>query len=501
MENFIHTLNGIIWSPMLVVLCLGAGLFFSVRSRFVQLRMIPEMWRLLFQKKEGEIGLSSFQALSLTLAGRVGTGNIAGVATAICFGGPGALFWMWVVAFLGASSAFVESTLGQIYKERIEGQYRGGPAFYIERGLRMKPYAWAFAIVTILASCFFCPGVQSNSIALAWEEAFGLEPEISAAVVASITCFVIVGGLRRIATFTSWIVPFMAQAYIVVALIIVGINWEQIPHIFNMIVASAFGIDSLTGGMLGAAISWGVKRGIYSNEAGQGTAPHASSAAAVSHPAKQGLVQAFSVYIDTLFVCSATGFMILMTGCYNMVAPTGKAIYEGLPGVEAGPVYTQAAIDQLMPGWGGPFIAITIFFFAFTTILGYYYMAETNVAYLNRYIRKPVMMTACKAIFIGTVAFGALNASTLIWTMADVGVGTMAWLNIIAILLLQKPAFQALKDYEAQLAQGINPVFHPELLGIEHADYWEGTRAEANLAVEEASGVDNLTGLDPKNPV
>ena len=501
MENFINTLNGIIWSPVLVSLCLGAGLFFSIRSRFVQLRMFPEMWRLLFQKKEDEIGLSSFQALSLTLAGRVGTGNIAGVATAICFGGPGALFWMWMVAFLGASSAFVESTLGQIYKEKIEGQYRGGPAFYIERGLRMKPYAWAFAIVTILASCFFCPGVQSNSIALAWHEAFGLEAEITAAIVASITCFVIVGGLRRIATFTSWIVPFMAQAYIVVALIIVGVNWEQIPDVFHMIVSSAFGLDSITGGLLGSAIAWGVKRGIYSNEAGQGTGPHASSAAAVSHPAKQGLVQAFSVYIDTLFVCSATGFMILMTGCYNMVSPNAQTLYEGLPGVEAGPVYTQAAIDQLMPGWGGPFIAITIFFFAFTTILGYYYMAETNVAYLNRYIRKPVMITVCKAIFIGTVAFGAINSSTLIWTMADVGVGTMAWLNIIAILLLQKPAFLALKDYETQLREGRNPVFHPEQLGIEHATYWEGGRAEANLAVEEASGVDNLTGLDPKNPV
>ncbi|MFR3318292.1 MAG: alanine/glycine:cation symporter family protein [Sutterella wadsworthensis] len=501
MEDFVHTLNAVIWSPALVAFCLGAGLFFSIKSRFVQLRLIPEMWRLLFQKKEDEIGLSSFQALSLTLAGRVGTGNIAGVATAICFGGPGALFWMWVVAFLGASSAFVESTLGQIYKERIEGQYRGGPAFYIERGLKLKAYAWAFAIVTILASCFFCPGVQSNSIALAWNEAFGLDAEVTAAIVASITCFVIVGGLRRIATFTSWVVPFMAQAYIVVALIIVGVNWEQIPAVMTLIVNSAFGFDSLTGGMLGAAIAWGVKRGIYSNEAGQGTGPHASSAAAVSHPAKQGLVQAFSVYIDTLFVCSATGFMILMTGCYNMQTPDGSMIFEGLKGVEAGPVYTQAAIDQLMPGWGGPFIAITIFFFAFTTILGYYYMAETNMAYLNRYIRKPVLMSACKAIFIGTVAFGAINSSTLIWTMADVGVGTMAWLNLIAIMLLQKPAFIALKDYERQLKDGLNPVFHPEQLGIANATYWEGNRAEDNLAVEEESGVDNLTGLDPKNPV
>lgn len=496
MEAFIAQLNALIWSPFLVGLCLCAGLFFSIRSRFVQLRLVPEMWRLLFQKREGEIGLSSFQALTLTLAGRVGTGNIAGVATAVCYGGPGALFWMWTVAFLGASSAFVESTLGQIYKEKIEDQYRGGPAFYIEKGLRCKPYAWAFAIVTILASTIFCPGVQSNSIAAAWTEAFALDETISAAIVTSILCFVIFGGLKRISQFTSIVVPFMAQAYIVVALIIVGINWQQIPAIFSLIISSAFGMDSILGGLLGSAISWGVKRGIYSNEAGQGTGPHASSAAAVSHPAKQGLVQAFSVYIDTLFVCSATGFMILMTGCYNVIGPDGTMLFEGLKGVEAGPVYTQAAIDKLMPGLGGPFIAITIFFFAFTTILGYYYMAETNAAYINRTLRRPIIMTIIKAIFLATVAFGAIKASNLIWTMADVGVGTMAWLNLIAILLLQGPAFKALKDYEAQRAQGLNPVFHPEALGIENATYWVGERAEENLVVEDEKGVDNLAGLE-----
>lgn len=499
MENFIHSLNDLIWSPPLVGLCLLAGLFFSLRSRFVQLRMIPEMWRLLFQRKEGEIGLSSFQALTLTLAGRVGTGNIAGVATAICYGGPGALFWMWTVAFLGASSAFVESTLGQIYKEKIEGQYRGGPAFYIEKGLRSKVYAWAFAIVTILASTIFCPGVQSNTIAAAWEEAFNLDATVSAAIISSILCFVIFGGLKRIAQFTSIVVPFMAQAYICVALIIVGVNWQQIPDVFHLILSSAFGTDPILGGLLGSAISWGVKRGIYSNEAGQGTGPHGSSAAAVSHPAKQGLVQAFSVYIDTLFVCSATGFMILMTGTYNIVGADGTMIYEGLKGVEAGPVYTQAAIDQLMPGWGDPFIAVTIFFFAFTTILGYYYMAETNCAYLNRYIRRPFIMTVLKVIFLGTVAFGTLKASTLIWTMADIGVGTMAWLNLIAILLLQGPAFKALRDYERQRSLGLNPVFHPEPLGIRDADYWVGERAEKNLVVESEAGVDNLEGLKNTN--
>lgn len=495
MEQIVDTLNGIIWSPVLVGLCLLAGLFFSMRSRFVQLRMIPEMWKLIFQKKEDEAGLSSFQALTLTLASRVGTGNIAGVATAICFGGPGALFWMWMVAFLGASSAFVESTLGQIYKEKIDGQYRGGPAFYIERGLGCKIYAWIFAIVTICASVIFCPGVQSNTIGHAWEQAFGIEPAITAAVIGSLLCFIIFGGLKRIAQFTSIVVPFMAQAYIVVAVIIVGINWQQLPVIFNLILSSAFGLDSALGGMLGAAVTWGVKRGIYSNEAGQGTAPHASSAASVSHPVKQGLVQAFSVYIDTLFVCTATGLMILMTGCYNIISPDGAILFEGLKGVEAGPVYTQLAIETLMPGWGDPFIAVAIFFFAFTTILGYYYMAETNVAYLNRTFKKPILLLIVKAIFLVTVCFGTLKASSLIWSMADVGVGTMAYLNLIAILLLQKPVFQALKDYEAQRNQGINPVFHPESLGIQGADYWKAGRAERNLSVEEEQGVTNLDGL------
>lgn len=254
-------------------------------------------------------------------------------------------------------------------------------------------------------------------------------------------------------------------------------------------------MDSILGGMLGAAISWGVKRGIYSNEAGQGTAPHASSAAAVSHPVKQGLVQAFSVYIDTLFVCTATGLMVLMTGCYNIVDPNGAVLHEGLPGVEAGPVYTQLAIDQLMPGWGGPFIAIAIFFFAFTTILGYYYMAETNMAYLNRTIKKPILMLVVKVVFLGTVAFGTLRASSLIWAMADVGVGMMAYLNLIAILIIQGIAFKSLKDYEIQKKHTVNPIFQPEHLNIANADYWIKNRGTNNLTIENKIGVDNLADL------
>lgn len=500
MENIVNSLAAIIWSPALVALCLVAGLLFSIRSRFAQLRLLPEMLRLIFQKKEGEIGLSSFEALSVTLAGRVGIGNIAGVATAIYLGGPGSVFWMWAMAFLGASSAFVESTLGQIYKENLDGEYRGGPAFYIERGLRRPAFAWLFASVAIFAALISFPTVQSNAVALAWEKAFGLAPAVSSAVITTLVCCVIMGGLSRIAKVSTWIVPFMAQAYIIVSLIIVGLNWEAVPATLLLIVESAFGLDSLTGGMMGAAIAWGVRRGIYSNEAGQGSGPHASSAAAVSHPVKQGLVQAFSVYIDTLLVCTATALMILMTDSFNVLGPEGKLIVERLPGVEAGPVYTQLAIDQWMPGLGSGFVAVTIFFFAFTSLLNFYYNAETNVTYLNRYLRRPIRLSVCKFIMLAATAYGAVKSSTLMWTLGDIGVGLMSWVNIIAIILLQKPAFIALRDYEEQLAEGKEPVFHPEKLGIPHTAYWTGNRAEENLTKEKTEGFDPLAEIEKNLP-
>lgn len=484
----------VVWSPALVYLLLGTGLFFSLRSRFVQLRMIKEMLRLMFQKETDSSGVSSFQALCMTLAGRVGTGNIAGVATAICFGGPGALFWMWVVAFLGASSAFVESTLGQIYKERINGECTGGPAFYIEHGVKSKFFAWVFAIVTISASAVLCPGVQSNAIGAAMQHAFWIEPTISAALICSLLCFIIFGGLKRIANFTTVVVPFMAIGYIVVALITVVFNMDKIPEVFSLIFRSALGFDSAFGGIIGAAVSWGVKRGLYSNEAGQGTAPHASSAAAISHPAKQGLVQAFSVYIDTWFVCSATGFMILTTGCYNVIAPDGVALLSNLPGIEAGPVYAQKAIDAVMPNFGSPFVAIALFFFAFTTILGYGFMAETNIKYINRTFHAPWLVYVGRIVFLFFVGLCTFKPSALVWLFADIGIGLMAWVNILAILRLNGIAFRTLRDYEAQRKSGVvEPVFHPEKLGIENADYWTKNQAEKDLKLEEAEGVNNET--------
>jgi len=488
MNEWVTAINGVVWSPALIVLCLGAGLYFSLRSRFLQLRHVREMTRLMMEGKSSDQGVSSFQALAMTLAGRVGTGNIAGVATAITFGGPGAVFWMWAVAFLGASSAFAESTLGQVYKEQIDREYRGGPAFYIEKGLGMKWYAVTFAIATVVATGLLLPGVQANSIAESLKTAVGLDPAVTAVGLAIMLSVIIFGGVKRIARFAEVVVPFMALGYIAVACVIVAMNIGQLPGVFKLIFSSAFGLDAGFGAILGMAIQWGVKRGVYSNEAGQGTGPHASSAAEVSHPAKQGLVQGFSVYIDTLFVCTATALMLLITGQYNVQAPDGSAIFTGIKGVAAGPGYVQTALENIMPGFGALFVAIALFFFAFTTIVAYYYIAETNIAYLNRTVHRPWLTLVLKVAIIGATVYGTVKTADLAWALGDIGVGLMAWLNIVAILLLRDIAFKCLRDYEAQKAAGKDPEFDPAALGIRNAGYWEGrAAARSERAVTELS--------------
>ena len=473
MNELVSTINGIVWSPALVVLCLAVGLYFSLRSRFLQVRHVREMTRLMFEGKSSEQGVSSFQALTMTLAGRVGTGNIAGVATAITFGGPGAVFWMWAVAFLGASSAFVESTLGQVYKEQIANQYRGGPAFYIEKGLGMKWYALTFAFATILATGLLLPGVQANSIAEGLQTAVGIDRNVTAALLAIALGFIIFGGVKRIATFAEVVVPFMALGYIIVACVIIFLNIEQLPGVLKLIFSSAFGLDAGFGAIIGMAIQWGVKRGVYSNEAGQGTGPHASSAAEVSHPAKQGLVQGFSVYVDTLFVCSATAFMLLITGQYNVEGPNGVAMYTGVHGVAGGPGYVQVALENVMPGFGAIFVAVALLFFAFTTIVAYYYIAETNIAYIDRHARHPWLKFVLKVAIIAATVYGTVKTADLAWALGDIGVGLMAWLNLVAIVLLRNVAFKCLRDYEAQKKLGKDPQFDPLALGIANAHYWE----------------------------
>lgn len=478
MDEFLATLNGLIWSKALIALCLGAGLYFSVRTRFMQLRSVPEMVRLLLSGKSSEAGVSSFQALAISLSGRVGIGNIAGVATAIAFGGPGAVFWMWVMALLGASTSYVESTLAQIYKEKDdEGRYRGGPAYFIEKAMGQKWYAWLFAVTTIVATGFFLPGVQANGIASGMANAWNIPPTVTATGVVLVLGFIIFGGVKRIARFAEFVVPFMALAYMLVAFVIMVLNAGQVPEMIALIFRSAFGMEAGFGALLGLAVEWGVKRGIYSNEAGQGTGPHAAAAAEVSHPSKQGYVQAFSIYVDTLLVCSATAFMILSTGMYNVAAPDGAMLVEALPGIEAGPGFAQAAVESVLPGYGAGFVALALLFFAFTTILAYYYMAETNIAYINRKVHRPWMTLALRVLILLAVILGSVRSAGAAWTLGDIGVGLMAWLNIVAILILQKPALLALCDYEQQRKEGKDPTFDPEALGIRNATFWTRKKA------------------------
>jgi alanine or glycine:cation symporter, AGCS family len=490
MSKAVDFLNGLIWSNALIYLCLGIGLFFSIRTRFMQVRGLGEMIRLMRAGERSDAGVSSFQALAMSLAGRVGTGNIAGVATAITFGGPGAVFWMWAVAFLGASTAYIESTLAQIYKERDDsGRYRGGPAYYIEKAMGQRWYAIAFAVATVLGTGLLLPGVQANSIAVAFQNAWGFPAVVSSGLMIAALGFIIFGGVTRIARFAELVVPFMAIAYILVALAIMAVNIQKIPEVFSLILRSAFGMEASFGAVVGLAVQWGVKRGVYSNEAGQGTGPHAAAAAEVSHPAKQGYVQAFSIYVDTLLVCSATAFMILSTGAYNVVHPVdGTMIVNNLPGVETGPAYTQAAVETLMPGWGASFVAVALMFFAFTTIVAYYYMAETNVQYIFGKLHRPWIFTVLKVVMMAVVFYGSVRSASVAWALGDTGVGLMAWLNLVAIVILQKPALLALRDYEAQKRAGRDPTFDPESLGIRNATFWKSAPAAPSESTQVSTG-------------
>jgi len=504
MSELLATANEWIWSRGLIFLCLGAGVYFSIRSRFLQVRHFGHMIKLMFVGEKSESGVSSFQALAMSLAGRVGAGNIVGVATAIAFGGPGALFWMWTVAFLGASTSFVECTLGQIYKVKdpLTGEYRGGPAYYLSRALAhtkastpFKIYGMVFAAVTIIACGVLMPNIQSNSIAEGAANAWGTEKWLVGAITMLLLAFVVIGGVKRIATFAGIVVPFMAIVYILIAIIVVIANASEIPEVLRLIFSSAFGADAAFGAILGSAIMWGVKRGIYSNEAGQGTGPHSAAAAEVSHPAKQGLVQAFAVYIDTLFVCSATGFLILSTGAYrvysgesadgDIMRPSAVLDQSGVvAGDGPGASYVQAGMDTLWDGAGASFVAISLAFFCFTTIVAYYYMAETNLRYmLGNAATKPFRFLAdtvggnvtrlLQLVICLSVLAGAIASAEDAWALGDIGVGTMAWLNIIGVLILQAPAYKALRDYEQQKKMGADPVFDPQKLGIIGATFWE----------------------------
>lgn len=468
MDSFaalVNNLDSLIWSMFLVILCLGVGLYLSLRMRFPQVRLIRDMVQLLLHGEKTENGISPFQAFATTVGARVGMGNIAGVATAIYFGGPGAIFWMWIIAFIGAASAFTESALAQAYKEKnSDGVFVGGPAYYIEKGLKCKPYAILFAIFAFIGPGVLMPGVQINSLVLVFEEAFSVNRILVGAICCVFLTIVVCGSIKRIAKLAELLAPFMCLIYIGLAVIILGMNITKLPGVLASIVASAFGAKQAFAGIIGSAISWGVKRGIYSNEAGMGCGAIVSAAADCSHPTKQGLIQAFSIYVDTLFVGTATALIILLTGTFDVAGPDGTLLLSQTGGIEAGIKWTQHALMNTYGSWCGKLLAIIIVLFVFTSMTGYCYQAESNIAYLTK--NNKLAIWICRIVFVAASFFGCAVTADTIWAMGDIGYGLMAWANIIAIVLLAPKASILLKDYEKQKKEGKDPVYDPSSLKL-----------------------------------
>ena len=451
LNTFIGSINDVLWSYILIVMLIGCALYFTFKTKFLQFRMVGEMVRLLGDStstaSEGKKHISSFEAFMVSLASRVGTGNLAGVATAIAVGGPGAVFWMWIIALLGASSAFVESTLAQLFKVKGKDSFVGGPAYYMRIGLK-KPWMGAlFAVLLIFTFPFSFNSVQSNTICAAFQQAFNFDPTIVGIVLTVFTFIIIFGGIQRIAKVSSIIVPVMAVGYILLALYIVAVNFKHIPQVIELIVSSAFGWNQAFGGMIGAALMNGIKRGLFSNEAGEGSAPNVAATADVSHPVKQGLIQTLGVFTDTLIICTCTAFIILFSG----VAFTSDA-----NGIQL----TQTALASQIGESGNIFVAVAIMFFAFSSIIGNYYYGEANVRYLTD---SKIVMTVFRLLVCGMVMFGALASLDLAWSLADLCMACMTACNLVAITLLSKYVVRLLKDYKAQKKQGIkDPVFKKE---------------------------------------
>ncbi len=452
--SFITSINDVLWTYILVAMLVGCAIYFTIRTRFAQFRMLGEMVRLLgdstssADNPDGQKQISSFEAFMVSLASRVGTGNLAGVATAIALGGPGAVFWMWLIAILGASSAFVESTLAQLFKIRGNDSFIGGPAYYMKIGLK-KPWMGAlFAVLLIFTFPFSFNSVQSNTICAAFQEAFNFDPVIVGIILTVLTFIIIFGGIQRIAKVSSWIVPVMAVGYIVLALVVVGMNFKQIPQVFELIISSAFGWNQAFGGMIGAAMMNGIKRGLFSNEAGEGSAPNVAATADVTHPVKQGLIQALGVFTDTLIICTCTAFIILFSGV---------AFNADVNGIQL----TQLALSSQIGKSGNVFVAIAILFFAFSSIIGNYYYGEANVRFLTQ--NKGVMIIF-RLLVCGMVMFGSLASLDLAWSLADLCMACMTACNLVAITMLSKWVVRLLSDYRSQKKQGKDPVFKKDTL-------------------------------------
>ncbi len=457
--------SNILWSYVLIATLIGCGLWFTFKTKFVQFRMIKEMFRLLVEtggdkiksKKQdgGERKISSFEAFAISIAGRVGTGNLAGVATAITIGGPGAVFWMWLIAMLGSASAFIESTLAQMYKIKGKDSYIGGPAYYIETGLKMKWLSVAFAIFTILTFGFTFNSVQSNTLSAAFNGAFEFNPAIMGIIITILSAIVFFGGVKSIAKVSSVIVPIMAIGYVLIAIIVIAMNITELPDVIVYIFSNAFGFEQAVGGGIGAAVIQGIKRGLFSNEAGMGSAPHAAATANVSHPVKQGLIQALSVFTDTLLICTCTAFIILFSG-----AP--------IDGSVDGVNLTQYALTNEIGNFGKYYIAFILLFFVFSSILGNYYYGEANVLYLIKSCTekcKKAILLVYRVLACITIMVGAVISLNLAWNIADITMGLMALCNMLGIVLLGKYAIRLLNDYRNQLKQGIkDPQFNKEIV-------------------------------------
>ena len=427
-------------------------------TKFVQVRLFGEMFKLIVERKEGDSGVSPFQAFTISAASRVGTGNITGVALAIGIGGPGAVFWMWVIAVVGMATAFVESTLAQVYKVKDGDTFRGGPAYYMQKALGYRKLGIVFAILLTLCFGFIFNSVQSNTISQSFTDVFGVKDWVVGLGLVLLTAVIIFGGVKRIVKVTQFIVPIMAVFYIVIALYIVIINITEVPAMFKLIIEHAFGIKEIVGGGIGVAMMQGVRRGLFSNEAGMGSVPNAAATASTSHPAKQGLVQSLGVFFDTIIICSATAFIILLAGLYDK-------------GEESGIILTQASMALHVGSWAPYFVAIAIMFFAFSSIIGNYYYGETNIEFINAH---KSWMTLYRVAVLGMVMFGAMAQVEVVWNMADLFMGIMAILNLVVILMLGKVAFKVLDDFTTQRKQGLNPVFKASTIpGIKGAECWE----------------------------
>lgn len=463
-DEIIASINDALYSWILIAVLVLSGLYFTIRSKFAQFRLFKEQIKLVSEKPDSN-GVSSFQALMVSTASRVGTGNIVGVSTALCLGGFGSVFWMWVIAIIGGASAFIESTLAQIYKKKgPEGSY-GGPAYYIEAALKKRGLALVFAFFLVLTygigfNMLASYNLQSTFSAYSFYDA-ETTPWIIGIILALIVGFCLFGGGARIIKTTSLLVPFMGVAYILVALVIIVLNISSLPSIFSRIFSEAFDFKAIFGGFSGSCIMYGIKRGLFSNEAGVGSAPNASASAAVSHPVKQGLVQVLSVFIDTLLVCTATAFMCMCSG----IEPTSE--FSGAP-------YVQASIEQALGGIGPIFITVAMILFAFTTLIGNLFYVDKALCFIMKKVPGKTFKYVYYVIASLVILLGAGLNADLLWNIADITMGGMTLINIPVIIILSKYALRAMDDYQKQKKQGLDPVFHSKDIGItEELDYWK----------------------------